>query len=185
MIWKYTVSSCTKIRSFYAFLFICSSIASSLVFFYALSARVLTVPLKITSYPVFHALAKNFPNHIFNLYLSPLKGILLILFYSVLLDLTWWWSLVYPPRIIPSVLEISVNLYYDKFFYMMCFNFIIIRLMIILVAFLNLFRVFITTKTIPTFPIHNSFLLLFRIIFCSFFFIFHHDSVPHLPFSNY
>ena len=44
-IWKHTVSSCSKIRSLYALLFICLSIASSLVFYDSFSSGVSQFPL--------------------------------------------------------------------------------------------------------------------------------------------
>ena len=65
------------------------------------------------------------------------------------------------------------------------FTFAIISIMISLVGFLNIFAVCITIKTIPTFPIWNYPPLLFRIIFCYFFFLFRNVSVQHIIFSTY
>ena len=83
-----------------------------------------------------------------------------------------------------SMSEDFSNLYSDKYFYKIHFIFVIIRTMISLVGFLKLFAVCITTKTIPTFPIWKYLLLLFKILLCSFFFIFHNASVPHLILST-
>ena len=93
---KHTVSYCTKTRSLYAFLFSCLRIASSLFFSSSFSARVFTVPLRMILQPSHPSIAKNFPDHIRHLSLSPLKGVILVLFSSVVLDLPWWWSLVSP-----------------------------------------------------------------------------------------
>ena len=95
-IWKHTVSSCANIRSLYAFLFSCFSIAYSLVFSALLSAGVFMVPLMMILYPSSPAFSKNFPDHISHLSRYPLKEIILMLFSSVLLALPWWWSLVSP-----------------------------------------------------------------------------------------
>ena len=54
--------------------------------------------------------------------------------------------------------------------------------MISLVGFLKSFSFCITIKTILTFSICNYLPLLFIILFCSFFFLFHYVSDPHLRF---
>ena len=59
------------------------------------------------------------------------------------------------------MLEDSGNLYSDKYFYTMVFTSVIVRIFISLVGFLNPFTICITIKTITTFPIWNSFPLLF------------------------
>ena len=77
------------------------------------------------------------------------------------------------------ILEVSFNLYSAKSFLTMGFTFVILSIMIILVGVKKTFAVCNTIKKIPTFPIWNYFHLLFRIIFCSFFFLYHNFTVPH------
>ena len=84
--------------SLYLFLFSCLSIASSLVFSSSLSAGFFTAPLMMILYPSRPALAKNIPDNIRHLSLSPLKGVILMIFSSMLPNLLWWWSLVSPDR---------------------------------------------------------------------------------------
>ena len=78
-----------------------------------------------------------------------------------------------------------MNLYSDKSFYTVVFNYEILSIMLILGGFLKPFTVCITIKTIPTFPILNYFPLLFRILFSSFFFLLLDASIPHIFFSDY
>ena len=115
-IWKHTMLSCSKARSFYVLLLSCLSIVSFLVFYSEFSTRFFTVLLRMISYPNHPDIANNFLDHIRNLSLSPLKGIILMFLSSILLDLTWLWSLFYPPRItLRSMLEDQLTLYSTKF----------------------------------------------------------------------
>ena len=82
------------------------------------------------------------------------------------------------------MLEVSVNLYSAKSFYMMGVDFVILRIVIIFFGLLKPFAVFITIEKFFNFPIWNSFPLLFRINICSFFFLFRNASVPHIIFST-
>ena len=180
MICKHTVSSLAKTRSLYAFLFSCLIILSYLVFSCALSNSFFTATLRILSLPSRPSLSKKLLDHICHLSFSTLKGIILMLFSPMLLELPWWWYLIYPQRELQSMLEVSVNLYSAKSFYTVGVSFVIIMIMISLVDFLKPFAVCITIKTITNFPIWNSFPLLFIIILFSFLFLFHNASVPHL-----
>ena len=76
-----------------------------------------------------------------------------------------------PQDIFRSMLEGSVNLYSAKYFYTMDLAYLILRIIISLVGFINPCTVCITIKKITTFPIWNTFPLLFRIIFSFFFFL--------------
>ena len=89
-----------------------------------------------------------------------------------------WHQLFFIPRLpyhsfFKPLLEVPLNLYYDKSFIEVGFNSVIITIMIRLVGLLHLFEVCITIKKIPTYPILNVLPLLFRNIFSSFFIIFH------------
>ena len=83
------------------------------------------------------------------------------------------------------MLEVLLNLYSVESFLTMVFTFIILRIMIILVGLNNPFEVCITINTTLTFPICNYFLLIFWILFCSFFFLCPNISVLHVPFLHF
>ena len=100
MIWKHTVSSCAKTRSLYAFLFSSLKIASSLVFSSVFSTRIFMVLLRMISQTSCPSLANKFPDHILHLSRSPLKGVILMLFSPMFIDLPWLWSLVSHPRVL-------------------------------------------------------------------------------------
>ena len=96
LIWKHTALSCAKIRAFYVFLFIWLSIVYYLLLSSALYTKVLTLILKVISYPSYTSLDNNLFYHIHHVLISSSKGEIMILVSSVLFDLPWLWSFDIP-----------------------------------------------------------------------------------------
>ena len=101
----------------------------------------------------------NFPDHICHFFLSPLKGIILMIFSSVLLTCLGD-GLFFLGGIFWSILEGSVNLYSDKYIYAM----------VLLLKFLGLWLVWLASKIHLRFAsLSRQFrIFLFGIIFPSF-----------------
>ena len=120
------------------------------------------------SYKSHTYLAKNFPGNINHLPISLLKWIILMLLYSMFFGLPSWWSLT----IYLITLKYVGGPFKLLLWWVICNdrNYLLtIRVIIGLVGFLMAFTVYITIKTITTFPIWNYFLIFLELFFIPFY----------------